>query len=86
MKNIIFNKTERFVGRNTSNHACEIFCSKITVKQCVIDFFLFEITVVKIMNNLNLFSAHSYLYPRSQFKLTITQQLQFQNLQLINER
>jgi hypothetical protein len=28
MKNIIFNKTEIFVGRNTSNHACQIFCSK----------------------------------------------------------
>ena len=28
MKNIIFNKTESFVGRNTSNHACQIFCSK----------------------------------------------------------
>ena len=30
MKNIIFNKTERFVGRNTSNHACQnfIFYSK----------------------------------------------------------
>ena len=28
MKNIICNKTETFVGRNTSNHACQIFCSK----------------------------------------------------------
>jgi len=28
MKNIIFNKTESFVGRNTSDHACQIFCSK----------------------------------------------------------
>jgi len=28
MKNIIFNKTERFGGRNTSDHACQIFCSK----------------------------------------------------------
>ena len=28
MKNIIFNKTESFVGRYTSNHACQIFCSK----------------------------------------------------------
>jgi hypothetical protein len=28
MKNIIFNKTESFVGRNTSNHASQIFCSK----------------------------------------------------------
>ena len=27
-KNIIVNKTERFVGRNTSNHACQISCSK----------------------------------------------------------
>jgi len=23
MKNIIFNKTESFVGRNTSDHACQ---------------------------------------------------------------
>jgi hypothetical protein len=25
-KNIIFNKTERFVWMNTSDHACQIFC------------------------------------------------------------
>jgi hypothetical protein len=25
MKSIIFNKTESFVGRNTSDHACQIF-------------------------------------------------------------
>jgi hypothetical protein len=31
-------------------------------------FFLLKITVVKIMNNLNVCSAHSYLYPRSRFK------------------
>ena len=28
MKNIIFNKTESFVRRNTSNHAFKIYCSK----------------------------------------------------------
>jgi hypothetical protein len=28
MKNIIFNKTESFVGRNTCDHACQIFSSK----------------------------------------------------------
>ena len=28
MKNIIFNKTESFVGWNTSDHACQIFFSK----------------------------------------------------------
>jgi hypothetical protein len=28
MKNIIFNKTKSFVGRNTSDRACQIFCSK----------------------------------------------------------
>jgi hypothetical protein len=28
MKNIISNKTESFVGRNTSENACQIFCSK----------------------------------------------------------
>jgi hypothetical protein len=27
-KNIIFNKTESFIRRNTSDHACQIFCSK----------------------------------------------------------
>jgi len=32
-------------------------------------FFLLEITVAKIMNNLNVCSAHSYLYPRSRFKM-----------------
>jgi endonuclease/exonuclease/phosphatase family metal-dependent hydrolase len=31
-------------------------------------FFLLEITMVKIMNNLNVCSAHSSLYPRSRFK------------------
>jgi hypothetical protein len=31
-------------------------------------FFLLEITVVKIMNSLNVCSAHSYLYPQSRFK------------------
>jgi hypothetical protein len=31
-------------------------------------FFLLEITVVKIMNNLNVFSTHSYLYPQFRFK------------------
>ena len=28
MKNIVFNKTESFVGRNTSDRACQIVCSK----------------------------------------------------------
>ena len=28
MKNIIFNQIESLVGRNTSDHACQIFCSK----------------------------------------------------------
>jgi hypothetical protein len=28
MKNIIFNKTESFVGGNTCDHICQIFCSK----------------------------------------------------------
>ena len=30
-------------------------------------FFLHEITVVKIMNNMNVCSAHSYLFPQSRF-------------------
>ena len=28
MKNIIFNKNNIFVGRDTSDHACQIFCTK----------------------------------------------------------
>ena len=28
MKNIIFNQTKGFVGRNSSDHARQIFCSK----------------------------------------------------------
>ena len=72
MKNIIFNKTESFVGRNTSDHACQIFCSKINCETMYHWFFLLEITVVKIMNNLNVCSAHSYLYPRSRFKWILT--------------
>jgi hypothetical protein len=61
MKNIIFNKTGNFVGRNTSNHACQIFSSKGNCETMDHWFFLLEITVVKIMNNLNVCSAHSYL-------------------------
>ena len=68
MKNIIFNKTESFVWRNTSNHACQIFCSKSNCETMYHWFFLLEITMVKIMNNLNVCSAPSSLYPRSRFK------------------
>jgi hypothetical protein len=70
MKNIIFNKNERFVGRNTSNHACQIFCSKSNCETMYHSVFLLEITVVKIMNNMNDCSAHSYLYPRSRLNTT----------------
>ena len=70
MKNIIFNKTESFGGRNISNHACQIFCSKSYCETVYHWFFLLEITVAKIMKNLNVCSAHSYLYPQSQFKST----------------
>jgi hypothetical protein len=62
MKNIIFNKTESFVWRNTSNHACQIFCSKSNCETMYHWFFLLEITMVKIINNLNVCSSHSYLY------------------------
>ena len=68
MKNIIFIKTERFVGRNTCDHACQIFCSKSNCETMYHWYFLLEITVVKIMNNLNACSAHNYLYARSWFK------------------
>ena len=68
MKNIIFNKTESFVGRDTSNHARQIICSKSTGETMYHWFFLLEITVVKIMNNLNVCSANSYFYPRSRLK------------------
>jgi len=68
MKTIIFNKTESFIGRNTSDHACQICCSKSICETMYHWFFLLKITVAKIMNNLNVFSAHSYLYPRSRFK------------------
>jgi hypothetical protein len=71
MKNIIFNTTESFLGRNTSNHACQIFWS---ISNWSYVWLIFpprdEITVVKIMNNLNVCPAHSYLFPRSQFKHT----------------
>ena len=74
MKNIIFNKTKSFVGRNTSDHACQIICSKSNCETMY--HWLFpsrdnQITVVKIMNNLNICSAHSYLYSQSWFKNTI---------------
>ena len=61
MKNIIFNKNERFGGGNTSNHAYYIFCSKGNCETVYHWFFLHEITVAKIMNN------HSYLYSRFLF-------------------
>ena len=70
MKNIIFNKNESFVWRNTSNHACQIFCTKSNCETMYHSVFLLEITVVKIMNNMNDCSAHSYLYPRSRFNTT----------------
>jgi hypothetical protein len=47
------NVAESFVGRNTSNHACQIFCSKSNCETMYHWFFLLEITVVKIMNKLN---------------------------------
>ena len=67
MKNIIFYKIKFFVGRNTSDHACQIFCSKNNCEIMYHWFVLLEIAVVKIMKNLNVCSAHSYLYPRSRF-------------------
>ena len=66
---IIWNLTVIAVGRNTSNHACQICFSKSNCETMYHWFFLLEITVVKIMNNLNVCSAHSYLYPRSRFKI-----------------
>jgi hypothetical protein len=42
------------------------FAPKLTVK-LYHRFFILEITVVKIINNLNVCSAHSYLYTRSRF-------------------
>jgi hypothetical protein len=71
MKNIIFNKIESFVGKNTSDHVCQIFASKGNGETMYHWFFLLEIIVVEIMNNLNVCSAHSYLYPWSRFKSLI---------------
>ena len=68
-KNIFFNETESFVGRKTSNHACRIFFAKTNCETMYHWFFHLEVTVVKKMNNLNVCSAHSYLYPRSWFNL-----------------
>ena len=42
-----FNKTDSSIGRNTSNHACQIFCSKSNFETMYHWFFLLEITVVK---------------------------------------
>ena len=80
-KNIFFNVAESFVGRNTSNHACQIFCSKSNCETMYHWFFLLEITVVKIMNKLNVCSAHSYLYPHSRFKSGWSTILQMYQLQ-----
>ena len=71
-KNNIFNKTESFVGRNTSNHACQILCSKSNCENMYYWFFLLEITVVKKkMKNVIACSAHCYLYQRSRFKILL---------------
>jgi hypothetical protein len=50
------------------NKKKKIFCSKSNCETMYHWFFLLEITVVKIMNNLNFCSTHSYLYPWSRFK------------------
>ena len=42
------------------------FASKVTLK-LYHWFFLLKITVAKLMKNLKVCSAHSYLYPRSRF-------------------
>jgi hypothetical protein len=68
MKNIIFNKTKSFVGRKTSDHTCQILCSKSNCETMYHWLFLLVIAVFKIMNNLNVCSALSYLYPWSRFK------------------
>ena len=68
MKIIIFNKTENFVGRNTCDHACQICCPKSNCETMYHWFFLLEITVVRIIDNLNVCFVHSYLYPRFRFK------------------
>ena len=59
MNNIIFNKTESFRGRNTSNHVCQIFHSKSNRETVYHWFFLLKITVAKIMKNLNVCSAYT---------------------------
>ena len=48
-------------------YACQIICSKSNCETMHHWFFLLEITVTKIMNNLNVCSSHSYLYPRYRF-------------------
>ena len=83
MKNIIFNKIESFVGRNTSDHACQMFCSKCNCETMYHWFVLLEITVVKILNNLNVFSAHNYLYPGHLLSQK-TQMLQFEGRNIIS--
>ena len=64
-------KTESYVkkgGGGSSNHACWIFYSKSNCETMYHWFVLLEITVVKKMNNMNVCSSHSYLYPRCRFK------------------
>jgi hypothetical protein len=46
-KNNFFNKIESFVGRNTSNHDCQIFYSISNCETMYHWIFLLEITVVK---------------------------------------
>ena len=60
-------ENSKFWGMNTSNHTCQIFCSKSNCETMYHWFFLLEISVAKIMINLNVCSAHSYLCTWSRF-------------------
>ena len=65
VKNIIFNKREEHL----SDHTCRIFCTNSYCETMHHWFFLLEISVAKIMTNLNVCSAHSYLFPWSRFNV-----------------
>ena len=74
VKNIIINKTGNFVERNTSNHACQIFCSKSNCEMYVS--LMFPPQDNRGQNNeQSECLLRPQLYPRSRFTLALLTQI-----------
>ena len=62
MKNIIFNKTKSFIGRNTSEHACQIFCSKSNCETMYHWFFSPQDNRGQINETISMFAPPTAIY------------------------